>query len=316
MFLTPKDIHDKTFKRSFKGYDENEVDEFLDLIIKEFNILIDENERLRQEILSIPVAAKGSSGAGELKRLEDMVSTVLDGIKKNTEIVEKISLREEEGFSDEKEKAKEKEELEKEAERSSRLNDFKKVLGEYKENFDKLIEEQKKQLNEKYSEIVSELNIISTGAGKPEKNAQKTAETEKNGDKKSVSKHEKIKEASDAGVAEDLIKAGENKQKPQAARPQFLSDTKIEEQIKSEASPMYRGGAKQEEEKPEAEKKEDKSEEQDNGRFKPNYSEYAWLYKEKDIDSESEQGNPNLDVSFRNPKEKEELKRLIDEVID
>jgi len=45
--LTPLDIHNKGFNRSFRGYNEEEVDEFLDLIVAEFEALIRENEELR-----------------------------------------------------------------------------------------------------------------------------------------------------------------------------------------------------------------------------------------------------------------------------
>ncbi len=47
MPLTVKDILEKTFKRSFKGYDEDEVDRFLDQIIDEFKQLQGDNEALR-----------------------------------------------------------------------------------------------------------------------------------------------------------------------------------------------------------------------------------------------------------------------------
>lgn len=47
MPLTEKDILEKTFKRSFKGYNENEVDKFLDKIIDEFRALSKENASLK-----------------------------------------------------------------------------------------------------------------------------------------------------------------------------------------------------------------------------------------------------------------------------
>lgn len=47
MPLTVKDILEKTFKRSFKGYDEDEVDRFLDQVIDEFKALQAENDSLR-----------------------------------------------------------------------------------------------------------------------------------------------------------------------------------------------------------------------------------------------------------------------------
>lgn len=50
MPLTPYDIHDKEFKRSFRGYDVDEVNDFLDQIIKEFELLIREKQQLEQQV--------------------------------------------------------------------------------------------------------------------------------------------------------------------------------------------------------------------------------------------------------------------------
>ena len=50
MPLTPYDIHDKEFKRSFRGYDVDEVNDFLDQIIKEFEFLIREKLQLEQQV--------------------------------------------------------------------------------------------------------------------------------------------------------------------------------------------------------------------------------------------------------------------------
>lgn len=48
MSLTPLDIHNKEFSRSFRGYVEDEVNEFLDLIIKEFDLLLKEKRELEE----------------------------------------------------------------------------------------------------------------------------------------------------------------------------------------------------------------------------------------------------------------------------
>jgi cell division initiation protein len=37
--LTPMDIHNKEFSRSFRGYKEDEVDQFLDNIVDDFEKL-------------------------------------------------------------------------------------------------------------------------------------------------------------------------------------------------------------------------------------------------------------------------------------
>lgn len=50
MSLTPMDIHNKEFARSFRGYDEDEVDQFLDEIVEEFERLYKENIELRDRL--------------------------------------------------------------------------------------------------------------------------------------------------------------------------------------------------------------------------------------------------------------------------
>lgn len=44
------DIHNKEFKRSFRGYNEDEIDEFLDQVVNDYEKLYRENDRLREEV--------------------------------------------------------------------------------------------------------------------------------------------------------------------------------------------------------------------------------------------------------------------------
>lgn len=46
--LTPLDIHNKEFKKSLRGYDADQVDEFLDEVIKDFETLYKENLDLKE----------------------------------------------------------------------------------------------------------------------------------------------------------------------------------------------------------------------------------------------------------------------------
>ena len=46
--LTPLDIHNKEFGHSFRGYNEGEVDEFLDEIVKHYENLYRENAELKE----------------------------------------------------------------------------------------------------------------------------------------------------------------------------------------------------------------------------------------------------------------------------
>lgn len=53
MALTPLDIHNKEFSRSFRGYDEDQVNEFLDQVIKDYEALIRENKELQNQLVTI-----------------------------------------------------------------------------------------------------------------------------------------------------------------------------------------------------------------------------------------------------------------------
>lgn len=50
MPLSPLDIHNKEFTRSFRGYDEDEVNDFLDQIIKDYEQLIKEKKKLEDTL--------------------------------------------------------------------------------------------------------------------------------------------------------------------------------------------------------------------------------------------------------------------------
>jgi len=47
--LTPLDIHNKEFKKALRGYDADEVDEFLDEVIKDYENLYKENLNLKDQ---------------------------------------------------------------------------------------------------------------------------------------------------------------------------------------------------------------------------------------------------------------------------
>lgn len=51
--LTPENIFEKEFKRSIRGYDSDEVNEFLDLVIQDYSKLMDENKQLKKEIQAL-----------------------------------------------------------------------------------------------------------------------------------------------------------------------------------------------------------------------------------------------------------------------
>ena len=48
--LTPVDIHNQEFGRSFRGYDMEEIDDFLDQVVNDYEKLYRENNQLKREI--------------------------------------------------------------------------------------------------------------------------------------------------------------------------------------------------------------------------------------------------------------------------
>jgi cell division initiation protein len=49
MALTPMEIHNKDFPRKFRGYDPDEVDQFLDMIVEDFEKLYKENIDIKEK---------------------------------------------------------------------------------------------------------------------------------------------------------------------------------------------------------------------------------------------------------------------------
>ncbi|KGX93245.1 septum formation initiator [Pontibacillus halophilus JSM 076056 = DSM 19796] len=53
MALTPLDIHNKEFTRGFRGYDEDEVNEFLDQVIKDYESIIRDKKNLEEKVQNL-----------------------------------------------------------------------------------------------------------------------------------------------------------------------------------------------------------------------------------------------------------------------
>ncbi|MRG85474.1 DivIVA domain-containing protein [Salinibacillus xinjiangensis] len=53
MSLTPLDIHNKEFTRAFRGYDEDEVNEFLDQVIKDYEKVIREKKEFEEQVADL-----------------------------------------------------------------------------------------------------------------------------------------------------------------------------------------------------------------------------------------------------------------------
>ena len=76
MKVTPEEISQYTFGRSFRGYDKDAVDQFLSSLSQEWQKEIDEQESLKKRL---EISEK------ELNRLKDVESIMLRTIKEGDE---------------------------------------------------------------------------------------------------------------------------------------------------------------------------------------------------------------------------------------
>src|SRR5439155_18092973 len=67
--LTPVDVQQQQFRRSFRGYHEQEVDDFLDRITEDLSAYLDEQQQLRHQIGATPTSdMAGAADAAEWAR--------------------------------------------------------------------------------------------------------------------------------------------------------------------------------------------------------------------------------------------------------
>lgn len=71
MKLTPMDINNKEFKRGIRGYNVDEVDEFLDEVVENYEELYKENSRLKESITRLKDKVE------HYERLEDTIQNTL-----------------------------------------------------------------------------------------------------------------------------------------------------------------------------------------------------------------------------------------------
>ena len=79
--LTPMDIHNKDFKRSFRGYNEDEIDDFLDKVVNDYEKLFRENDRLKEDL------ARAQKDNEQYQQLEQNLKDTLLVAQKTSEEV-------------------------------------------------------------------------------------------------------------------------------------------------------------------------------------------------------------------------------------
>ncbi|AJS57764.1 DivIVA domain-containing protein [Paenibacillus sp. IHBB 10380] len=101
MPLTPLDIHNKEFGRRIRGYDEDEVNEFLDQVIKDYESVIRENKELHNQMIMI------QERLDHFTNIEDTLSKTIivaqeaaDDVKSNSKKEAQLIIKESEKNAD------------------------------------------------------------------------------------------------------------------------------------------------------------------------------------------------------------------------
>lgn len=101
MALTPLDIHNKEFGRSFRGYDEDQVNEFLDQVIKDYEALIRENKDLQNQLATIQERLDHFSNIEEtLSKTIIIAQEAADEVKSNSKKEAQLIIKEAEKNAD------------------------------------------------------------------------------------------------------------------------------------------------------------------------------------------------------------------------
>lgn len=88
--LTPLDIQNKELRRSFRGYKEEEVDEFLDQLAQDYEWLYLENQRLKEKLEDT------EAGVARYRDMEQTIKDTLVMAQKNAEELRENAKRESE----------------------------------------------------------------------------------------------------------------------------------------------------------------------------------------------------------------------------
>jgi cell division initiation protein len=101
MALTPLDISNKEFSRSLRGYDIDEVNEFLDHVIKDFEALIKENKQSQEKIKNLEEKASHFSKLEEnLTKSIVVAQETSEEVRSNAKKEAKLIIREAEKNAD------------------------------------------------------------------------------------------------------------------------------------------------------------------------------------------------------------------------
>ena len=156
MPLTPLDIHNKEFSKKLRGYDEDEVNEFLDQIIKDYEGLIRENKELQGKVAGL------EEKLGHFSNIEETLSKAIivaqdaaDELKSNSKKEAQLIIKEAEKNADRIIN----ESLAKSRKVALEVEELKKQATIYRTRFRALLEAQIEMLKEDNWESLEQIDI-------------------------------------------------------------------------------------------------------------------------------------------------------------
>jgi cell division initiation protein len=156
MPLTPLDIHNKEFGRRLRGYDEDEVNEFLDHVIKDYESLIRENKDLQNQVLSLQEKLNHFTAIEEtLSKTIIVAQEAADEVKNNSKKEAQLILKEAEKNADRIIN----ESLSKSRKVAMEVEELKKQASVYRVRFRSLVEAQLELLS------LDDWNTLESGRG-------------------------------------------------------------------------------------------------------------------------------------------------------
>ncbi|WP_141431264.1 DivIVA domain-containing protein [Bacillus sp. 03113] len=101
MPLTPLDIHNKEFSKGFRGYDEDEVNEFLDQVIKDYEMVIREKKELEEKLRDLNERiGHFNTIEGTLNKSIIVAQEAAEEVKRNAQKEAKLIIKEAEKNAD------------------------------------------------------------------------------------------------------------------------------------------------------------------------------------------------------------------------
>ena len=159
MPLTPLDIHNKEFAKTFRGYDEDEVNEFLDQVIKDYEMIIREKRDLENQVNELEEKLRHFSSIEEtLNKSIVVAQEAAEEVKGSAQKEAKLIIREAEKNADRIVN----EALSKARKIALEIEDLKKQSKVFRNRFKLLVEAQLDMINSNDWEQLMEFNVDAT----------------------------------------------------------------------------------------------------------------------------------------------------------